>query len=488
VSARSRLAAVLPALALAFVTIRAARATLDDVDVGWLVAAGRWTLAAHAAPTRNAFSYAAPDHPWVMHEWLLGVIYAAGWRAVGAVFLNAIAVVAATALGGLVLHAARRTSALAAAAWTTALFVFSFNRLTSARPIGVMLVFPAIFVVLAFQRKLGSKRVIALVVLELVWTNLHGSFLLGVVILLAAWWEGRTRAHLAALVGAAAATLVNPYGLGLHRLVLRYALGRDPTLTEVHARVLEFAPVWRPSYHVLVSPLELGLLVFVAIAAVQRRHARGALALVLVAMALLQARNVALATIVGSILVFPPNVRDIVPRHPLRRPRRDASWLVLPAICAGLVALRAPAIDGSLGGPGFARLVAELPANANVFVPFRSSGLLLLLAGERGVRTFYDARNDCYPDDLARIGLALKDGELPPEGLATILRRFGTTAAIVPRADVVRATPGDARWPALAVLEPALVTFARVDEADGWRLLRATPSPREAPSASAPAP
>ena len=465
---------LLPVLALVFVTIRAARAPLDDVDVGWLVATGRTVLATHAVPTRNAFSYAAPDQPWVMHEWLLGVVYAAGFRAVGAVFLNAVAVLAATALGALVLHAARRTSPIVGTVWTIALFVVAFDRVTSARPIGVMLVFPALFVVLAFRRRLTAPRLVALVVIELAWTSLHGSFFLGPLILLATALDARTRGHLAALVGAIIATFVNPYGLRLHRLVLGYALGLDPTLHEVRARVLEFAPIWRPAYHVVVSPAEIALVLVVAVMAFRRGGARGVLAGILVLMALLQARNAAVAAIVGSMLVFPES-----------EPSPRAAWPALAALAAGLLALRTPAIDDSLGGTAFVELAAGLPANANVFVPFRSAGLLLLLDGERGVRTFYDARNDCYPPDLARIGLALKDGELPAEGLATVLLRHGTTAAIVPRASFVEATPGDARWPALAVLEPALAGWERFGESGGWVSLRPRPG---APASPPPAP
>jgi hypothetical protein len=116
--------------------------------------------------------------------------------------------------------------------------------------------------------------------------------------------------------------------------------------------------------------------------------------------------------------------------------------------------------------------VRKVPDGSKVFVPFRSGGLLLLLASERGVLTFYDARNDCYPPAIAGPALALKDGELPPEGLVALLARHGTERAIVPSAEHVRATPGDPRWPALGVLEPALRPgFAPVASDGGWVLL-----------------
>jgi hypothetical protein len=86
--------------------------------------------------------------------------------------------------------------------------------------------------------------------------------------------------------------------------------------------------------------------------------------------------------------------------------------------------------DPALGGASFLRLVDELPDGANVVTPFRSAGLVLWLASPRGVRVFYDSRNDCYSGEMRRIGLTLL--EQPPAAIVEELERRGTTAALVP--------------------------------------------------------
>jgi hypothetical protein len=483
---------ILPAIALALVTLRAATERVADVDVGWIVAVGRRVLVDHAAPTHGMFSFVAPETPWIMHEWLLGPAYALGWQAVGPAIFALVGIGASVALGWLLLNQMRSLQPSFAALWATLLFVFAFDRVRSARPIGLSLVIACVLVVLAFRPRLDRAAIIACFGLELVWTNLHGSFPLGLVILAFACLDAQRRTmrrgHLVALGGAALATMVNPYGLRLHGLVARYALGSDPTMSSIHRRVLEFTPIWRAGYHDVVSPIEIAIvvaLVVLAWDALRKREREGgrgagALALVLCVGAFLQARNASLAILVASLLLLPHAASKVGGAS--QKIRRTMPRIV-PAAVVGLVALLWTLharrtvdtddwIDPSIGGAAFARLARRLPDDAKVFVPFRSGGLLLLLASDRGVTTFYDSRNDCYPPDIVATALALKDGELPPEGLAPLLARYGTTHAVVPTEAWVKSSSGDPRWFALAVLEPALRTdFHVVAAADGWVLL-----------------
>jgi hypothetical protein len=495
---RRRLAVAIPALALALLTLGGATEKVADVDVGWVVAAGRVILAEGAAPVRNGLSFTAPDHPWIMHEWLLGPVYALGFRALGAAFFGLVGVASSAAIGWLVLSRTFRVlrSPLVASVWSTLLFVFSFDRLRSARPIGISLVLACFFVVLAFRPRLGPRAIAACVGLELLWTNVHGSFPLGLVVLaLAAVDSEDKRGHLFALGGAAAATLLNPYGPRLFGLVASYASGTGEATSLVQRRVLEFSPIWRAGYHDVVDPIEIVIVVGIAVLAVfvlRGRTGRGAaaLALLLCTAALLQARNVALAALPGGLALLPDAARLFEQRGGAPREREGRTrpvLLVAPAVALAIVGLvwtarTRPAdewFDPSMGGASFARLARRLPDGARVFVPFRSGGLLLLLAAERGVTTFYDSRNDCYPSSIAGAALALKDGELPPEGLSTLLERHGTTHAIVPAEQYVRAAELDPRWAALAVIEPALrPTWRTVATDGGWVLLEAPPERR----------
>jgi hypothetical protein len=432
------------------VALRAARSPFGDVDVGWITAAGMRIWETHAVPRVNGYSFVAPDHPWIMHEWGFGVLYALGYGAFGLRFFAMLAAVATMATGAIVVDRAfRALSPAVAAVLCAALFVVAFDRMTSARPVGVVTLLAATMVVLTSRRTVLSRALAVLV--QLLWTNVHGSFPLGLVILAA-------RGARPAVLGAAVlSTFLNPYGPRLWAHVLRYAVGTDATIAIIRERVLEFAPVWRSGYHVVVTPFEIAGLVVLAAAAA---HRRSLLVGGLVLLGLLQARNVTMALVVGTlVLLEPKTVRE--------------RWIAPVAVATMALAcmLARGAIDDAIGGTAFVSLVERLPDRARVFVPFRASGLLLLTAAQRGVTTFFDARNDCYPPDIARIGLRLKDGELPEGRLAAALRP--SEWAIVPSAAYVRATPGDARFAQLAVLEPALTSYRVVAREGGWLLLRA---------------
>ena len=356
-----------------------------------------------------------------------------------------------------------------------------------ARPIAWSIALACVLAVVVFRPRLSLWHIAACVLLTVLWTNVHGSFPLALVLAAAAAFDAPLRrGHLFALGGGVLGTFVNPYGLRLHGLVIEYALGSNG-IRAVHERVLEYAPIWRAAYHDVVSPGELGVilvLLVVAIDALRRPHARAAaaVALLLCVGALVQARNAGLAIVLGSLLVQTHVAKYVVARLGTAPELHERAWRWIgPAALAGVLALastiatRAPDdwIAEAIGGPAFARLARQLPDGAKAFVPFRSGGLLLYVAGERRVTTFYDSRNDCYPAAIARTALALKDGELPEEGLSALLVRHGTSFALVPQEAFVRATPGDPRWGNLAVLEPALRGWTPVAADGGWTLYSA---------------
>ena len=53
------------------------RSPIGDPDVWWVAAAGREMLRTGGVLRHNLFSFTEPDHAWLMHEWLLGPLYAA---------------------------------------------------------------------------------------------------------------------------------------------------------------------------------------------------------------------------------------------------------------------------------------------------------------------------------------------------------------------------------------------------------------------------
>jgi hypothetical protein len=429
----------------------ALRAPVDDADVWWVAAAGRQMLATGRVPVVNGFSFVEPDHPWVMHEWLFGPAYAWGLQKLGPEVFALVAGAAFVALGLAVALATvgrARHLAVGCAAAGVAAVLFAHP---TARPTWVALVFPAVMALLAFRERLGRAAAVACVGVALVWTNAHGSFPLAVALLAAAAWAepaDRTR-RIGTAVAAAAATFVNPYGVRLHALVVEYVAGGMGVPGGELAPIVEYAPVWRPAYFALDSvpaTLALAALVLAAARGVTRREhrARSALVLVLAPLAVLHARNAPVVAVVAAVVLVPV-LDDLVDRSPLasfageawrpgRRSALAAAALLAVTAAVALATLGPRTADAwispDLGGPAFLHLARALPDGARVVTPFRSAGLVLWLDGERGVRVFYDSRNDCYSGDMRRTGLTLL--ERPPDEIRETIESRGAGYALVP--------------------------------------------------------
>jgi hypothetical protein len=449
-------------------------AKVDDADVWWVAAAGRQMLATGAVPRTNGFSFAEPDHPWVMHEWLFGPPYAWGLGSLGPRFFALVAAGAFALTGGLVAAATvgrARHLAVGCAAALIAVVLFAHP---TARPTWVALGFPAAMALLAFRETLGRVAACACVVLELLWANAHGSFPLGVALLGTAAWAAPLdrRRRIAVTLAAAAVTLVNPYGPRLHALVLDYLFASPGRGVGDLTPILEYAPLWSVRYfavHSVAAIVVLGGLVLLAAMELRRtaHRARAVLVLALVPLAVVQARFVPTLALVAGIVLLPA-LDDAVARTRLAalaggpwRPGRATAGLYagvlagLAAVVFATVASR-PAeawIDSALGGASFLRLASRLPDGANVVTPFRSAGLVLWLAAPRGVRVFYDSRNDPYSPEMRRTGLTLL--ERPPGEILGELERRGATYALVPSPPA--AEPGSRRG-----------YDAALDAATGW--------------------
>lgn len=440
-----RIATSVAAAVIVWMALRAAVTPLWDADVWWILRAGELALAESHAPRENRFSFIAPEHPWVMHEWLFGVVYAGLHRGVGLAALALVRVVALAVVVWAMLRRAGRDAhpVVALACVAFALIVYG-DRFESPRPVGVSYAFALVVASLAFDASPRPRHALALACTMLVWTNAHGSFPLGLVtVALAAFLPGARRVRLAALAAALSVTLVNPYGLAMHGLVGRYvsASSRDATAL-VHARILEWHPLWRDPLRVASAPALGGAIVLLAVWLYALRDARwrprAALGLGLLGLALLHNRHLQLAGLVGFALAAGPLdslVRRFLPSEP-----RVLSAARLPALAlvAGLLAwvpvavTRAPGdwIDASREDEAFDALIARVPDGARVFVALPFTGYAIWRGYPR-VRVFFDTRNDCHPYDALREGLDLNDALLAPEVASVTLARHATSHAIV---------------------------------------------------------
>ncbi len=158
--------------------------SLRDGDTSWHIVAGEWIFKHRAIPTTDPFSYTFLGKPWAAHEWLSEVLMYAAWQFGGWPAL----LLMFAALGGLLIM----TLALYVRRWMSfpwALIPVSFcfvGLLTHgfARPHIFGWTLLAIwFVGLLRARDLNRTPSWWLVLIMMIWANLHGSFLLGLALI-----------------------------------------------------------------------------------------------------------------------------------------------------------------------------------------------------------------------------------------------------------------------------------------------------------------
>jgi hypothetical protein len=152
---------------------------LADGDTLWHIRAGAVMLERGEILSRDVFSHTAFDQPWIAHEWLAEIIMAVlhAWGGLPAVVLFHFLLVALTFW--LLFKIALRYAGEWVAFFCLAVaFLFSYTHLL-ARPH----IFTWFFGVLTlYLLHVGGRRLFLLPLLMIPWVNLHGGFLLGLVL------------------------------------------------------------------------------------------------------------------------------------------------------------------------------------------------------------------------------------------------------------------------------------------------------------------
>jgi hypothetical protein len=204
---------------------------LADSDTGWHIRTGEYILKTHAVPVRDLFSFTAPGTHWYAWEWLADVVFAALHQAAGfkGLVLFSGAVICLTMII-LFRHMIWRGASLHIAVLLTIFVADALRFHYLARPH----IFTTLFAVTALwildrDWSRPSRAVWTLVPLTVLWTNVHGGFLILIIALGSSAVSAllRREAHrfkrYAVLAAACAtATLVNPYGWQLHRHIWEY--------------------------------------------------------------------------------------------------------------------------------------------------------------------------------------------------------------------------------------------------------------------------
>jgi hypothetical protein len=372
---------------------------LNDPDVYWHLAVGRWIVAHGAFPHTDVFSETMAGAPWIAKEWLSQLLYAgayriAGWS--GVVVLAAAAIAAAFAL--LAHFLLQKLAPVPVLTLVGAAFVLAAPHLV-ARPhalaLPVMVGFVGRLVNAADRRAAPPLALLALMTL---WANLHGGFTLGLALIAPVaferWWsagiERRAVATSWIRFGALAvlAACITPYG---------------PESIAVTGRILGLGQAlsiigeWQPQDFGRFDGFEACLLLGAGFAlhrGIVLPPVRILVLLGLIHLALSHARNAEILGLLGPLFLAQPLARYVGAAATDARPRGKADAIVVAMLAALTWALA--------GASAWAPRAQISPAAAVAAIKARDAGPILNdydFGGyliDAGLKPFIDGRTELY--------------------------------------------------------------------------------------------
>lgn len=204
----------------------------DDGDVWWHIAVGNEILRTGSIPAVDEWTYTAYGQPYIYHSWLSEAILSAVWNTLGKAGLESLkyAIHLVTCFYLFFLCRSFAKTPYAAALALLMAFWLSF------RPIRPYIISPLFCIILMdwiyFRSRETGNRFAAILLLILLWANLHGGFPVGLLLLgvdafaivIGYFWGSvsweRLRWRLWLFPCALAITLVNPYGIRLYSSIL----------------------------------------------------------------------------------------------------------------------------------------------------------------------------------------------------------------------------------------------------------------------------
>jgi hypothetical protein len=412
---------------------------LIDPDTMWQITVGQWILEHRVVPETDVYSFTMRGQPWISTQWLAQVLYAktyaiAGWS--GPVVLAAAAIAATFAL--LAGFLSRRLSES-----TTLVFIAAALALTVphllARPhvlaLPAMVIWVGELIAAADRRGAPSFWLLPLMAL---WANLHGGFVLGLVLvapiavdavlsadvtsrkLLALRWAAFA---LAALI----ASCATPYGwnslLASQKIL---ALGSALPL------IME----WRPADFGSLGAFEVCLLLAIGLAlwrGLKLPTLRIVLLVGLLHMALSQERATEILALLAPLVLAVPLAKQIggtnVAHSAAASPMRGLLFGgVVVALMAGtFVYASVHRFEPHSRGAPVAAVVALKKLNlARVFNDYDFGGYLIA----NGVAPFIDGRTELYGEKFF-VDHNAASGLMQPDNLFRLLEDYRIEATLM---------------------------------------------------------
>jgi hypothetical protein len=376
---------------------------LNDGDTLWQITTGEWILDHHAIPAIDPFSFTAGNRPWFAHEWLAETLMALAFRSGGMRGVMVLAAAASGVTAAVLLRTLRRflPGIYALVALIVALSAAAPSML--ARP--HLLAWPCLALWcagLVTARANRTRPSFALLPVMLLWVNLHGSFMLGLLLpgafMIEALFDPGANikpvftAWAGFILAAWAVALINPDFLA--GLLFPIHLTGMKSL----AWIGEWAPAefsqFQPLELIILAALALGLLGKVTLPPVRLLMFLG-----LIHAALTHARNEQLLGIVGVLILAEPLGASLARGHaePLGLPWRRLAVVAALIAVAGLATRAVLPLSQQRTGAAFTAVLDTVPPALRALPVLNDYGL----GGQlifNGVRPFIDSRADLYGD------------------------------------------------------------------------------------------
>ena len=155
---------------------------LVSTDLGRHIENGRYFLETHKIPDTNLYSYTYPDVPFINHHWGSGVIFYLIWEVAGLSGLSFLYIALSLLTFGLLFLEAKKIAGLPLATLSAVLVIPLIGERTEIRPEVFSYLFAAIYFILLWKFQKGELKkwiLFTLLVLGLLWVNLHIYFIFG---------------------------------------------------------------------------------------------------------------------------------------------------------------------------------------------------------------------------------------------------------------------------------------------------------------------
>jgi hypothetical protein len=410
---------------------------LGHYDLGWRLAAGDLIRERGSIPLHDPWSFTAGETPWINLSWLWDVFASVLFQHTYFGGLTLFVVACGALIVGYLTSACLSTGASAVAVCISVLsatllypaFEAFPNVYLAAAPNIATMVFSVIFYVECLR---GTKRAFLLPAMMVLWANLHGGFLLGLLIigtfggvaLLTRDW-GRFKIFSFVGIGCVVATFINPLGWHIYE-------GLTTTLGNVaQAHITE----WRPYYQDITLPGSIpGAIYILIFVAFELRYYRGScplaprlLSWLFLFLGLYQFRYMSFFFLFSTVPLA-LHLDRVFPGRP-NNFTVERSLLAAGIIAACALPLAYMQIEPALGLPEMLSdqdvqyLQTHFP-HARLLNHWNFGGLLIF-RNRGAIPVFVDGRaSTAYPEALLRDYFKLGQSEIDETAWDTVLKKY----------------------------------------------------------------